>query len=633
MRGKSIFKTIFIFGVILWSLYTLWPSYRIMTLSEEKRKQLEESGDIESLLKKSIKLGLDLQGGMYLVYEVDFPVLIEQLARNKDSQLEELLKKTKEELNVSNDDFLTILQKNFREKNIPLNRYWGERGASDRRVLDYLDKEAKDGVKRALRKLENRINRFGVSEPTIQKLGNRRILIELPGVSNPERAKNLIKQTALLEFRLLKDPRLFSETLDKIDKLIASERGLAQKVDTSGVADTTVAQKVSKDKEISVSELFGKSLTPQEGEKKEDTTLVVDEELFNKKPFLSLFRDLRRYGHEVCVQRENVKAVDRILKREDVQKLLPPDSEFLWSEKEFRVGDRYYRELFFVRKQAEITGKYLTSTRVTIGSGTKYAGMPEVHFTLNRTGARIFKRVTGANIGKPLAVILDGQVVDAPRIESEIPNGQSRITGIGSMEKAKDLANVLDVGALPAPIHPIEERNVGPSLGEDSINKGKWSALIGLSLVIIFMVIYYRMSGIVADIALVLNLIILMAILAQFRFTLTLPGVAGMVLTIGMAVDANVLVFERIREELRTGKTVRASIDAGYSRAFRTIFDANITTLLTAIVLYQFGTGPVRGFAVTLSVGIIVSMFTALVVTRYIFDRITSRFTLKKLSI
>lgn len=261
------------------------------------------------------------------------------------------------------------------------------------------------------------------------------------------------------------------------------------------------------------------------------------------------------------------------------------------------------------------------------------AGQPVVSLRLNREGAKIFSRVTGANVNKRLAIVLDGKIAFAPVIREKIAGGNAVIEGMANMEEAKDLAIVLRAGALPAPVHIIEDRTVGPSLGRDSITKGKWSAIVGLCLVIVFMIVYYQMSGIVANFALILNLVILLGVLAGFHFTLTLPGVAGIILTIGMSIDANVLIFERIREELRTGKTIRAAIDAGYSRAFRTILDANVTTLITAVVLYQFGTGPIQGFALTLSIGIIVSMFTAIVVTRTIFDIITERFAVKKLSI
>ncbi len=395
-------------------------------------------------------------------------------------------------------------------------------------------------------------------------------------------------------------------------------------------------QKVSEDDVVSVSELFGDEEIPLGEEEisasEGDTSLLVDKEMFEENPFLALLRTAERGGSEVIVPVENVNAVDRILAREDVQSRIPPNAEFLWSSEEQKVGDRSYKTLYLVNTDAALTGKYLEDARVTIGSDVKSAGRPVVNFTLDRAGARIIGRVSGANIGKRMAIVLDQKVFTAPVIQSKL-GASSQITGSESMEDAQLIAIILKAGALPAPVSIIEERTVGASLGEDSIRQGAGSALIGMCLVILFMLIYYRMSGIVANVALIFNLILLFAVLAQFGFVLTLPGVAGIVLTIGMAVDANVLVFERIREELRTGKTVRASIDSGYSRAFKTILDANITTLLTALVLYQFGSGPIRGFAVTLSIGIIVSMFTALVVTRAIFDTITSRWTLKTLSI
>ena len=252
---------------------------------------------------------------------------------------------------------------------------------------------------------------------------------------------------------------------------------------------------------------------------------------------------------------------------------------------------------------------------------------------MNSEGSRILSRVTGANIDKRMAIILDKRVYSAPVIRSKIPRGSGIIEGIGEMQDAQEIAIVLRAGALPAPVQIIEERTVGPSLGEDSIRKGTQSAVLGLIVVILFMILYYRWSGFIADIALLLNLIIILAVLAGFHFTLTLPGVAGIILTIGMAVDANVLIFERMRDEIRLGKTVRMAIDLGYSKAFSAIFDSNLTTLITAIILYQFGTGPIRGFALSLSIGIVTSLFTALVVTRVIYDFITTRFTIKKLSI
>ncbi|MFH1941578.1 MAG: protein translocase subunit SecD [bacterium] len=637
MQGKNIAKTVIIVLLVLWSLYALWPSYKFFSLSPENKRTLEDEGKLVPLIDKSIRMGLDLQGGMYLTLEVDLPKLIEQQVRNKDDRFDAILQKTQEEMNVSSEEFLSILSRNFEEEGIPLNRYWGERGDSDGKVLSELEKEANDAIDRSLRILENRIDEFGVSEPHISKMGSRRILIQLPGISDPEQARNLIGQTALLEFKMLKDPTVFSETIQKIDRALARERGAKIEEPTAEAEKDTSQQettpKESQDKVISVSELFGDEAVTQDETATSDTSLLVDEQTFKENPFIALLRSSGQQGREVTVPVENVKAVDRILEKENIRTLIPTDGQFLWGSETFRIADKSYRSLYLVKREPELTGRYLTDATVNISSDAQYAGRPEVHFTLDRSGSRIFSRVTGANINKFMAIVLDDKVVSAPRIESKIPQGRSRITGIPNMDEAKMLSIVLRAGALPAPVQIVEERTVGPSLGRDSINQGGLSALIGMSIVVLFMIFYYRMSGFIADVALILNLVLLLAVLAQFRFVLTLPGIAGIVLTIGMAVDANVLVFERIREELRTGKTVRASIDAGYARAFRTIMDANLTTLLTALVLYQFGTGPIRGFAITLSIGIVVSMFTALVVTRVIFDNITSKRTLVKLSI
>ncbi len=637
MRGKILFKTIFIIALVLWALYALWPTYKIQSLSVEETEKLDEEGKLVSLRDKAIRMGLDLRGGMYLTYEVDLPKLIEQLARNRDDQLISILQKTREELNISSEDFLVILMRRLKEENIPLNRYWGERGESDGTILNDLQTEAKDAMTRSLEKLRNRIDQFGVSEPSIQKVRDRRILIELPGVSNPEDAKELIGRTALLEFKLLKDPTVFSEVIDKIDKTLSKNRGVIIASDTAAIegepTEKIAEQKVSDDEVISVSELFGDEEISAEKTAEADTSLLVDREIFKENPFIALLRDVRQTGRQVSVPIENIKAVDKILKQEDIQKLIPTDAQFLWASETFPVGDQEYRELFLANKEAELTGKYLTDARVAIGSDVQSSGMPEVNFTLNRSGAAIFSRVTGANLNKRLAIVLDDRIVSAPNIQTKVPEGRGRITGINDMDEAQMVAIVLRVGALDAPIHVIQEQSVGPSLGKDSITSGTYSVVVGMALVVLFMIVYYRMSGIIADIALILNLILLMAVLAQFGFVLTMPGVAGIVLTIGMAVDANVLVFERIREELRTGKTVRASIDAGYSRAFSAILDSNVTTIITAVILYQFGTGSVKGFAITLIIGLIISMFTALFVTRVIFDHITSRRVLATLSI
>jgi SecD/SecF fusion protein len=636
MKGKTLFKTIIVIFLVAWACFALWPTYKLNNLTPDQRESLDDEGKLVPLLEKEIRLGLDLQGGMYLTYEIDLPELVSQMAENKDPIFEDLIDQVREDMNVRSEDFFDILMEKFSTEKVALHRYWGDRRDSDDKIKKFLQDQANDAMDRAMQKLRNRIDQFGVAEPNIQKIGARRILIELPGVTDQARAKELIGKTALLEWSLLKDSRVFMESVEKIDKAVGKERKgesvenleLAEKDSTETVAE----QKESQDKSISVSELFGESEELDTvAAAQEDTSLLVDEGIFQENPFIALLRNIR--GHEVAVPVENIRAVKRILSREDMRRFIPSDAAVRWGAEDFEVDGKKYRDLYLVKKEPALLGKHITDARVTIGNDVRSQGRPIVSFALDARGRRIFARVTAANLDKRLAIILDSMVVSAPVIQTKIPDGRGTITGIPTMDEAKMIAIVLRVGALPAPLRIIEERTVGPSLGQDSIESGQKAILLGFGLVVLFMIVYYRMAGFIANIALIMNILLLLAMLAQFGFTLTLPGIAGIVLTIGMAVDANVLVFERIREELKTGKTVRASIDAGYGRAFRTILDANVTTLMTAFVLYYFGSGPIRGFAVTLAIGIVVSMFTALVVTRMIFDAITSRKVMRTLSI
>jgi protein-export membrane protein SecD len=399
---------------------------------------------------------------------------------------------------------------------------------------------------------------------------------------------------------------------------------LAQTEEDTATSDTVqTPPRESQDAVVDIKELLGEeaSVSPT------DTTVMVDRESMTEHPFYTLLRNVE---NNIGVPEKNYSIVNRILHRREIQNLLPPDYEFLWSKlaEEAPDGNKYYR-LYLLKKEPELIGKYLNDAQVQIGGGGDDAsstGLPIVTLEMNREGARIFSRVTGANVGKFLAIVLDNKVHMAPRIKTKIPDGRAIIEGSKDMEEAKDLAIVLRAGALPAPVEIIEERTVGPSLGSDSVKKGTLSGLGGLIFVILFMIWYYRLGGLIADLALILNVLFIMAVLAGFHGTLTLPGIAGIILTIGMAVDANVLIYERIREELRTGKTIKAAIEAGYSRAVVVIFDSNLTTLMSAIVLYQFGTGPIRGFALTLMIGLSASMFTAIVVTRAIFDWYTAKY-------
>ncbi len=689
MRRNNLFRTIIIALAVLASLYTLYPTYALNRLRKSEQRYIADiqkytnltvpeireaitQANLEALVQSrlaatdgdtlqsvvgvakrladleediakyegnAIRQGLDLQGGIYMVYEIDVPKLLLTVADNRDGRLDSLIQEVVQRSSSDNADVFQIFGSVFKENKVPLFRYYRRYGRTDSKILEGLRKEAKDAVDRTLEILRNRVDQFGVSEPNIAKQGERRIVIELAGIQDIQRAKNVIGRTALLEFKLQKDPDVVNAVLAEINNLMRQQLKTKGKSLLTGATDTTqVAGKIRSETPVKLSDYLGQgtilgSDTTAQGSTSADTAMV-DEEIFQGNPFYSLLA--RFEGSDVIlVPAENRRIVERILNSPDVKKVIPEDAEFLFSSKPQERGGKEYYELFMVEKKPELTGAMIADARVQVSSGsaTLRAGQPIVSLKLNNEGAKIFAQVTGANVGKRLAIVLDGKVESAPVIEERIPGGNAIIRGSFTMQEAKDLAIVLRAGALPAPVVPIHESFVGPSLGRDSVRRGQLSAVAGLVLVMIFMAVYYSLSGVIADAALLLNLLFVLAVLAGFHATLTLPGVAGIILTIGMAVDANVLIFERIREELRTGKTIRASIDAGYARAFTTILDANITTLLTALVLYQFGTGPIRGFAVTLSIGIIASMFTAIVVTRVIFDYITEHYTLKRLSI
>jgi len=463
----------------------------------------------------------------------------------------------------------------------------------------------------------------------------------LAGIQSIQRARNVISSTALLEFKLVQESQMIWSVLDDIDRVMrAKQKGAAAQdsLRATAVDSAKFAEgKKTEDKTVTLQDLFGENETESESDQSEpDETdqVVVDENTFSDRPFTSLLRQIPNRNF-IAIPVQNFYAVQRVLQLPEVKNVIPGETEFLFGADPITMGEDNFQRLYLVKKEPELLGEMLSDANVQISSGSASlnSGSPYVSMELNNEGAKIFSRVTGMNIGRELAIVLDGKVSSAPVIESKITAGSAMIEGTFSMEEAKDLALVLRAGALPAPLYAITENTVGPSLGQDSIDKGKFSAALGVLLVMLYMVFYYRGSGMIANFALVMNIIFLFAVMAAFRSTLTMPGIAGIILTVGMAVDANVLIFERIREELRTGKSIRASIDAGYSRAFVTILDSNLTTLITAVVLYSFGTGPIRGFALTLSIGIIASMFTAIFVSRLVFDIITSRYAIKNLSI
>ncbi|RLC47538.1 MAG: protein translocase subunit SecD [Candidatus Cloacimonadota bacterium] len=524
---------------------------------------------------KTLKLGLDLQGGMHLVMEVD--------------------------------------------------------------TSELPKKDAEYAVKSALEIIRNRIDQFGVSEPNIQLIGDNRILVQLPGLHDPKRAKNLIGKTALLEFKLVAKSDDIKKAIENLDQYFQenySKYAFLQEVKEGEEAavESSLLEDV-KDENIEKEKVENENIE----QKKEDESKKSEEEIEQKeenqhsKVFSSL---LASSQNELIVENENLPVINKIIKLPELDKILPEGIQILLGKA--NLEDPYGpRPIFFLYKNTELTGKYLKTADVSIGQGMdpRTANKPYVSLEFNNEGAEIFARVTEKNVKERLAIVLDNVVHSAPVINQRIAGGRAQITGNFTMKEAKDLAIVLRAGKLPAPVEIIEERTIGPSLGSDSIKAGFISAIVGLIIVILFMMVYYKAAGFIADIALVFNMVIILAVLTMFRATLTMPGIAGIILTIGMSVDANVLIFARIREELKKKRGIRSAIDNGYKRAIITILDANITTLITAVVLYQFGTGPIRGFAVTLSIGIIASMFTAILLTRAIFDAFILNKQRKTLSI
>ena len=641
--SKNLTPRYIIIGIILaWALITLWPSVKYQQLSSEDIEDMRESGTLETLENKIIKQGLDLKGGIYIVLEVDLPTLVTTLAINKDAKFERTVNDVRNILAENPQrKFFTVFTEKISENGLRLPRYYDvDYGAKAEDILNSIREQADDAINRVLEILQNRVDQFGVSEPTIQKQGNRRIIVELAGIQDSERARALLQSTAQLEFFLVKSPEVTNDILSQIDKAVKGDEeleALAAAVGGEQAQTEDGELAVSNDQTISISELFGEDGLSSEDADSGDTAVVVDQNIFQERPFSSMLRAL---GNNIAVPEKNLYAIKKIINKPEVQdKLSLGNGRFLFApEAESFTTNTGLEEplvyMYYLEHDADLTGGVIEEANATIGGqGVSAVGQPIVLLDMNSEGARTWSRITGANIGRRIAIVLDKKVHMAPSIRTKISDGGTMIEGFANMDEAKDIAIVLRAGALPAPVKIIEERIVGPSLGADSVKAGTYSVLLGLALILVFLLVYYKLSGIIADFALIWNILLVLAVLASLGATLTLPGIAALILTVGMSVDANVIIFERIREELRKGKTPRTAIDSGYARALTTIIDANVTTLVAALVLYQFGTGPIKGFATVLFWGIMISMFTAIFVTRTIFNSFTERRGLNKLSI
>lgn len=568
-----------------------------------------EDPSIKEARLKRVKLGLDLQGGMRVVLEVNTTKLLEKIAKNPDDVFKSVLKTSELEANKTDASIVDVLGKKMKERGIRLSRYFGTIRDDDDKILTELKKQSSDAVSRGMEIIRNRVDQYGVSEPSITQEGSRRIVVELPGVAKEQEARQLLQGTALLEFRLVKDPEFAFAIMQKIDNIMAGKKD----IDSTATDSTQTAEAKTDSSKAAAKDTAKKNKQ------------LTEEQFAKEHPFFAMAMiDPQQRTADAYVKAENKERLMRILNREDVQKVIPNNVEFVYSAKPIggTKDNQQIFMLYMVNKNAELTGSVVVNAQATIDPNSS---APMVSMEMNSEGSVEWARITGANVNKRCAIMLDGAVFTAPNIKQKITGGRSQIEGSKDMAEAKLLEIVLKAGALPAPVDIIEERTVGPSLGQDSIVSGLNSAIIGYILVALFMTLYYKKAGGIASFSLIFTVLFLLGILAGFSATLTLPGIAGIILTIGMAVDSNVLIYERMREELDAGKTVRASVEGGFDKAFSAILDSNVTTMITGIILYQFGSGPVRGFALTLMIGIVASLFSALVITRVVFDYMVSK--------
>jgi protein-export membrane protein SecD len=573
MKMDIRWRVLITLGAIALAVFLVFPTYEYFRLGDEAKASMDPV-DVEDMKAKALRLGLDLQGGMHVVLEID------------DSEVEGV--------------------------------------------------QTSDLMDRALEVIRNRIDEFGVTEPVVQKVGQKRIIVELAGIDDIERANAIIARAAVLEFKMVRSGTEMRQLLASLDLELSRRAGISDADTSSEGASTAEDDTVLADAgDPAVADGDTASAQPlieigSDGTFELAQYLVDDARAAGKSPlssrvrFRALGSRIGAVNEEASVREDEVQIVKDYLKVLDTLGVIPADVEFAWhSETYVDATGNTVRSLYVLDARPALTGEMLEDARPQPDTQSNIAGNFLVEFDLTRAGRRLFSRITGENVGSLMAIVLDGNVKSAPEIHEKIRAGTATITGSFTAQESADLSIVLRAGALPVPFVIEEQRAVGPSLGQDSITLGTQAILFGFIGVLVFMVVYYRVGGAIAVFALLLNLGFLTAMLVYLGAVLTLPGIAGFVLTVGMAVDANVLIFERIREELRVGQTFRNAVNRGYEKAFRTIFDANVTTLITALALLWFGTGPIKGFAVVLSIGIVVSMFTALFVSRVVFDLMT----------
>ena len=562
---------------------------------------------------KAINLGLDLKGGMNVMLQVQLKDLVKALSGGKENpEFVQALALAEQRSVNSRQDFITLFAEAWKETSngMPLAQIFSTyemrdkitAESTDAEVLEVIRSESESAISNSFNVLRNRIDRFGVTQPNIQKLGNSgRILVELPGVKEPERVRKLLQGTASLEFWATYDNAEIEAYLAEANATLATLLGDDEAVVEETKSDDILAQEL------------------------QQAEVEADAAIRKQNPLFSVLQPSGARGY-ACIgyaHYADTATINKYFAMPQIKQLFPPEFKPMWTVKASAMDpNQNIFELVAIKAtsrdgKAPLDGGVVTDARVQYGNT---GGNPEVSMSMNAEGANIWARMTKDNIGKQIAIVLDGMVYSYPTVNGEIAGGSSQITGNFTLEEAEDLANVLKSGKLPAPATIIQEQVVGPSLGAESINAGLISFVIAFLLVLLYMVIFYQGAGLVADIALLCNVVLLFGTLVSFGAVLTLPGIAGLVLTLGMAVDANVIIYERVKEELRAGKGLGKAIADGYSNAYSAIIDGQITTLLTGIVLFVFGSGPVQGFATTLIIGIITSVLTSIFITRIIFD-------------
>lgn len=578
---------------------------------------------LQQVMERELGLGLDLQGGMHVVLEIAPGEIVKGLAggNSRSTSFQEAINKTNEDIKSSQSSYVSLFVNNLKQTspNTSLasifssssNRAKINSSSTDAQVTALLEEEVANAIDRAFQIIQARIDKFGVANPNIQKLpGSDRILVELPGVDNPDRVRKLLSGAAKLEFA---EVYTFNEIGPGLDQLAAylARQEAAKKAEQPAAAATTEATADTTATGLEA-QLANKAKTD---ELADDSTALAQQSA----ALTNLFMPLP--SGQLGVYLKDTARANEVLSSPEVRSYFPHDLVFMWDRKamDLTTGQAIL-PLYFIKKS---NGVAALEGDVIVDASADYDenGRPAVSMRMNGEGARKWRQVTGSNIGKPIAIILDNQVYTAPTVNGEIPTGNSSITGSFSIEETKDMANILKAGKLPAPTHIVEEAVVGSTLGSEAVQSGIWSSLVGLVVVLLFMGVYYSRAGWIADVVLLINLFFLLGIMASLGAVLTLSGIAGIVLTIGMSVDANVLIYEGVKAELSEGKSFKQAVEDGFKSALPAIIDSNITTLLTGVILFIFGTGLVLGFATTLVIGLITSLFTAIFITKLFLDR------------